>query len=224
MASTATLQANVLKRLRMNSADTALLARALVWLNYAMDMVQGYLPEAEYLQKSEMTIATVTSTALYALPSDFFQLMSLRDDSNKTVIDIITREQFERNHPDPSTESTARPYEATLEFDRSTSPGTHILRLAAIPDDTYNLYAVMRCFHPALSGSQDTIWAKLQMILESGAAYYGAMELWADNEFSAYRQELKNEWLNATKAISQIMAMQRPRPTRIRTVMKESDL
>jgi hypothetical protein len=224
MATTAVLQANVLKRIRMNSTDTTLLARALVWLNTALDLTQGYLPDVEFMQKSEMTLSTVDGTAIYALPSDFLQLISLRDDTSGNIIDIITREQFDRNHPDPSSEEEAAPYEAAIEFDRSTGPGTSILRLAAIPDAVYVLYGIMRCFHPALSASQDTIWAKLQPVLEAGAAYQGALELWGDDEYRYWRSELKNEWLNATKAISQLLALQRVKPKRIRVVMKESDL
>ncbi|MFH0822268.1 MAG: hypothetical protein V2B18_05910 [Pseudomonadota bacterium] len=223
--STATLQANALKRLQMDYADATLLARALDWLNKAMDRIQGYLPEAEFLQKSEMSIATVDGQATYVLPSDFLELLSLRDDTNATNLDMIPREQFDRNHPDPSTEDEGLPYEYTLEFDRSTTPGTNIIRLAAIPAAAYTLYATMRCFHPDLAaGGQGIIWERLRFTVEDWATYFGSLEFWKSNEYAQWRSELEKEALNATQNLKQLLAIQKPRPSQIRTVLKKSEM
>ncbi len=219
---TAVLQANVLKKLQMDYADSTLLARALQWLNEALDMVQGYIPEAEFLQKSEIRIATVADQSSYALPSDFFQLLELRDDTNKTMLEMLAREQFDRNHPDPSSEDTGKPYEYSLEFDRSTDPGTHILRLAAIPDDAYTLYAVMRAFHPDLANAGQTItWEKLQTPLENMAAYYGAMEFYKGNEHLRWRAELNQRGLTGLQNIRQLLMIQKPHRRQIPVVMRK---
>jgi len=219
--STASMQENVLEVLGIDSTDTVMLDVALDALNKSYDKLVMFVPEAEYLQKSENYLVTVDGQATYALPSDFFQLLSLRDDTSKTNIDIITREQFERNHPDPSSESEAKPYECTLEYDRSNK--RHILRLAAIPDTTYTLYAVMRCWPTALSASTDPLHAKLETVLEEGGIYHVSLRTHAEPEYLQYRQELKGNWLEAVQAISQMFNVQKPRPPQIPIKLRKSD-
>ena len=218
---TSSMQTSVLDVLGVDSTDTYLLARALKWLQKSYDKLIAFVPEAEYLQKSENYLTTVADQATYALPSDFFQLLSLRDDTNSTIIDVITREQFDRNHPDPSGESTSKPYECTTEYDRVNK--RHVIRLAAIPDDAYVLYAVMRCWPPALSSSVDPLHYKLETTLEEGGVYHGSLETHADAEYTNYRAELKTNWLEAVEGISQIFNVQKPSPPQVPEKLRKSD-
>jgi hypothetical protein len=211
--SSATIQANILKELSVDSTNAVLLARALRWMNKAMDKFQGYIVESEFLQKSESSLNTIADQATYAMPSDFFDILSLRDDNNNTIIEKITREEFDRRHPDPSGESTGKPYEYTLEYDRSS--GVSIIRLSLIPDDAYTLYAVTRNWHPTLTAGQGLIYDKLETAIEEGGIYHGALSLYSDPEYANYRAELKANWLEAVQNLSQILEMQKPKPSQI---------
>jgi hypothetical protein len=209
----ATIQANILKELSVDSANTVLLARALRWMNKSMDKFQGFIIESEFLQKSESKLTTIADQATYALPADHFDMLILRDDTNKTTIQPKTREEFDRAHTDPSTESTGKPYEYTMEYDRSA--GRHIMRLALIPDSTYDLYAVTRNWHPTLTSNQGLIYDKLETAIEEGGIYHGALSLYSDPEYANYRAELKSNWLEAVQNLSQILEIQKPKPAQI---------
>ena len=221
MASVAlsTIYANVLKDLGLNSSDTTWQARATRWTNKALDKAQSFIPIAEFMQNSNAYIATVADQATYSLPADFLQMLHLRDDNNSTTLNELTHGQFDRNHPDPSTESTGKPYEYTLEYDIST--GVHILRLAAIPDDAYTLYATMRTFHPTLSGSQDLMYSKLETALEDWAIFEGSLVVFPDNEFVNYRAELKARANESMSGIANLLTMQKPSPRQIPVQMKK---
>ncbi len=220
---TAVMQADVLKRLQLDYTDSTLLARALDWLNKSLDRAQGYLPEAEFLQKSEIQISCVADQATYALPDNFMQLISLRDDDNGTHLEMLNREQFDRNHPDPSSEDTGAPYEFSLEFDRSTDPGTNIIRLAAIPDDTYTLYAIMRCFHPDLAnGAQTILWQKLRFTLEDTATHLGSLEFYKGREHAQWRSELKGDSIESLQNIRQLLMIQKPHGRQIPVQMRRT--
>jgi hypothetical protein len=221
MAVTSTIQANILKELGLDSADTTLLARALIWANEALDTIQEYIPGAEFLQKSESYIACVADQATYALPSDFFQLLTLRDDDNSTSIEIITREEFDRRHTDPSSESTGKPYECCLEYDRTNT--RHIVRVARIPDDTYTMYATMRNWHPALSASQNPYVDKLENAIKRGGMYYGSFFVYPDPEWNQLRADFERVFLNKVQSLSQILNIQKPHPPQIPVVMKKTN-
>ena len=209
---------NVLKDLGLDSANSTLQTRAARWINKTLDKLQGYAPEAEFMQKSEKKLSTVADQATYSLPSTFLQLLALRDDTSATAIKIVNREQFDRNHPDPSSESTGSPNEATLEYDLDGA--VHIIRLAPIPDDEYDLYAIFRQFHPALSGSQDLEYDKLQTALEDGAIYHGSLIVYLDAEYANYRAELKAQWLESAQNIGQIFAIQKPQTRNIPVILQ----
>ena len=211
--SSSTIQANILKELSVDSTNSTLLDRALRWMNKSMDKFQGFIIEAEFLQKSEIKLTTIADQATYALPDDFFDFLSLRDQTNKTTIRPRTIEEFNRVHTDPSTEATGKSYEYTLEYDRSAA--RHILRLALIPDDAYELHAVMRNWHPALTSGQGLIYDKLETAIEEGGIYHGAMSLYSDPEYAQYRSELKSNWLEAVQNLSQILEKQKPKPAQI---------
>lgn len=215
-----TIYTNVLKDLGINSSDTTWQNRATWWIKKALDKAEFFFPMAEFLQNSNASISTVADQATYSLPSDFFQLLHIRDDNNSTHLDILDHDEFDRNHPDPSSESTGRPSECTLEFDISS--GVHILRLAPIPDDAYTIYATMRTFHPTLSGSQDLMFTKLETPLTDWAIYEGSLVVYPDNEFVNYRNELKARAIDSMGGISNILAMQKPSQPNIPTVLKKN--
>jgi len=222
MTATGTIQASILKVLGVDSTDTTLLARSLEWLNEALDDAQMYLPEAEFFKTSEISMALVVNQTTYALPSDFvaFSSQQIRNDDESMIIDIINKEQFDRNHPDPSSETAAPPYDATLEFDRDNA--RNIIRLAPKPDATDTIYANMILWHPALSASQDIQWSKLEGALKRRAAYYGSLEIFAENEYVNFRQELDALSMAKFKALQQVVAIQKPRPKQIPIIMKKS--
>jgi hypothetical protein len=219
--STSDLQASTLKLLGVNSDDTVLLARALEWLNEAMDEIMMFVPEAEFFQKSYMTIDTVASQAVYSLPSNFFYLSELVDEDNQTPLKMITREKFDRLYPDPTSDNEDSPSEYTLEYDPSRN--LNVMRLWPIPDDVYTLKAVMRCWHETLSDSQDIPWDKLESAIKRRAAYYGAFEVYNSPDDAHYRAELGQ--LSGQKMIllQQFLAMQRPKPRQIPTVLRKSE-
>lgn len=216
----ATIYGNALSTLGVSSSDSKFQTRCTRWINKTLDKIQFYAPEAEFLQNSEVTLATVADQETYSMPTDFMQLLTLRDDDNATEIKILDRELFDKLHPDPSGESTGKPYECTLEFDISS--GVHILRLAAIPDDAYDLFATFRRFHPAISASQNLMYDKLETALEDGAVYHGALELYPDAEYTQFRAELKANWLESAQAISQIFAIQKPRRPQIPMMLRRN--
>jgi hypothetical protein len=218
---TSTLQANILKNLRVDSANSDLLARALQWLNRGIDKVQMYVPEAEFLQTSEMSLTLVVSQPTYPLPSDLLELRQLRNDDESVIIDIHPREKFDRLHPDPSDEDDATPRDGTLEYDRANA--RHILRVAPAPNATDTLYGIMRRWHPTLSGSQNIQYDKLQTTLEAWGTYQGSLEVYADPEHQPLRAEFKTNALEATQAFQQIMDAQKPKERQIPTVLKKSD-
>ena len=218
--STRTVQNNVLKALGLDSTDTVLLARALRWLQKSIDKLQGSMPSSEIFQKSEMSMDTVDGQATYALPADFIQMISLRDDDNSTIIVPVERPQFDREHPKPSDESEGKPDEYTLEYDQGNR--RHIFRLAPIPDDEYTLYAVMKVWHPKLSSSQGLTYDKIETAVEDGGTYQGSLEIYPDQEYATYRAELKENWRDSLIAAKNIFAMQKPKAARIRTFLRKN--
>ncbi len=215
-----TIRDNVMKDLGIDSENSTLQSRANRWINKALDKLQGYVPEAEFMQKTEKKLTTVADQATYSLPTTFLQLLGLRDDTSVTAIKILDAQAFDREHLDPSDEDTGEPTECRLEYDLDN--GYHVLRLAPIPDDEYDLYAIFRQFHPALSGSQDLGYDKIQTVLEDGGTYFGAMVLYPDSEYAQYRAELKSTWLDAIQNISQIFAIQKPHPRNIPVRLKKT--
>jgi hypothetical protein len=216
--SLATIYDNVLKDLGLNSSDSTWQGRATRWINKALDKITMVCPNAEFLQNSYVSINTVADQPTYSMPSDFFELLSLRDDDNKTDIEILTHGEFDRRHLDPSGEDTNPPIHCTLEFD--TSSGVAVMRLAPIPDDAYTLYATMRTFHPTLSGSQVLVWDKLQTALEDQAIYEGSLVVFPDAEFANYRLELKERGGESIRLVAGLLNSQKPAPARIPTVLK----
>ena len=219
---TATIQQNVLRGLGIPYNDTVMLDRALRWLNKTLDKIQGFMPDVEFLQVSEMPLTLVVGQATYALPSDFmaFSQPQIRNDSEGIIINIIPRDEFDRLHPDPSSESNAPTSDATLEYDRDNN--RHILRFCPAPDATDVVYAVMRRWHPLLSSGQNVIYDKLETALEDGAIYHGGLEVFSAPEYVNYRQELKSQWLEAVQGLQQVFAIQKPHRPQIPTVLKKS--
>jgi len=220
MAATTTIRTNVLKALRLDSANSTMQDRALHWMNKALDKIQAYVPQAEFMKKSERTITTVASQATYALPTDFIKMLSLRDDTNQTIIDPVIREEFDRRHPDPSSESTGKPYEYTLEYDNTQDPGLHYMRLALIPDSAYMLYAVMQVWHPDLSAVQNPAYTKLETAIEDMAIAEGCMEVYAEPEFAQLRQEFKLSAQDSVRLVERIFNSQTTIPRNIITRMR----
>lgn len=221
MTTTAIIQANILKELGFDSTSTVLLDRSLRWANKAIDRIQGYITSADFLMKAEVKLTTVADQDTYAMPSDFFQLMTLRDDSNEVSIDVWTREEFERSHPNPSGESTGKTTEVSLEFDRYS--GRHVMRCAPIPDAAYVWYATMRCWHPSLSSTQNPIYSQLQTVIEHGGIYYGALAMLQDPEYANYTNKVEAEFNNSIKSIERIFNSQKLHPPQIPVVLKKSD-
>lgn len=214
-----TIYANVLKDLGLNSSDSTWQGRATRWINKALDKIEAKNPDAEFLQNSNSTLATVADQATYSMPSDFLILRHIRDDGNSNHLNILSHEEFDRRHPDPSSETTDQPADCTLEFDISS--GVHILRLAPIPDDEYNLYATFSTFHPTLSGSQNLMWNKLETALEDWAIWEGCLVVFPDAEFTNYRAELKQRANESVMLVSGLLSAQRPHPINIPVRMKK---
>jgi len=219
--STATLQDAVLRGLTVNSSDTLLLSRALEWLNESMDDILIYIPEAEFFQKSYMTLDTVASQPTYVLPSDFFYLNELVDVDNENSLNMLPREEFDRRHPDPDSEDEDSPADYTLEYDRANR--RNLIRLAPIPDDAYTLKAAMRCWHADLSDSQDIPWDKLKYPLIRRAIYYGALEVYNSPDDAGYRSELGGVSASKIQELQHFLAAQKPKPRQIRVVLRKSD-
>lgn len=219
--STATLQSEVIKILGYNSDDTVLAARALSWLNEAMDDIMFAVPDAEFLQKSDMTLATVADQAAYPLPAEFFSLLSLVEVTNQNPLNVLTREEFDRRHPDPSSEDTDSPKDITLEYDVTNV--RNIVRLAPIPDAAYTLRAVMRCWHTTLTATQSIPWDKVETVVKRRAAYYGSIELFNSPEDINYRNELNQLSMVKMNGLQNVLSRQKPRPTQIRAVLKKSE-
>lgn len=215
------IQKNVLKELGQNPDNTVLQARALRWLNKSLDKLQGYIPDVEFLQTSEMTITLVASQATYALPIDFFYIGQIRIDEESLILNQHTKDGFDRLHPDPANEDEDVPSDFTLEFDRVN--GRHILRLAPIPDDAYVMHATIRRWHPALTGSQNIQYDKLETTLEEGGIYHGSLSIYGDQEYIQLRAEYKSNWLEAVQNLQQPLNMQKPRPIRIPTQLKKME-
>lgn len=218
---TSDLQAQTLKTLGINSDETVLQERALNWLNEALDDVQMYIPDAEFLQVAEMPVTLVVSRATYVLPTDFMVLTQFRNDTESTILNFITRAEFDRRHPDPSTEGDATPSDVTLEYDRQS--GRHVVRVGPAPVAADTCYVIMKRWHPALSASQDIQWDKLKHVLIRRAAYYGSLEIYQDNEYVQMRNELNTVSLNKIQALQGVLAMQKPRPNQIPVVLRKSD-
>lgn len=218
---TATLQAKVIKVLGYNASDTTLLPQALEWLNEAMDDILFYIPEAEFFQKSDMTISTVADQAAYPMPTDFLALTSLVDVTNQNPLDVLTREEFDRRHPDPSDEETDAPSDVTYEYDRNNL--RNVIRLGPIPDAAYTLRAVMRCWHPSLSSSQSMLWDKAESAVKRRAAYYGSIELYNSPEDIHFRNELDTLSMRKLDALRGLLASQKPRPTQVPAILRKSD-
>ena len=215
---TTVIQANILKVLRQPSDSDLLLDRALEWLKDAIEDAQMFLPEAEFFQMSEMPLTLVVSQATYALPSDMLQLMQVRNNDESVIINMLSRDEFDRRHP--SSEDDATPNDGTLEYDRNNN--RHILRLAPPPVAADTLYAIMRRWHPTLSDSQNIQYDKLEKALERRAIYYGSVEVFNDNEFTNYRAELKNISVEKFNALQRVVAIQKPHRTQVPTILRKS--
>jgi hypothetical protein len=207
--------------LRVNPSDAILLPRALEWLNEAIDEVQTHFPEAEFLQTSNISITMVASQSTYPLPTDFLQLLQLRNDDESVILTPLSREEFDRRHPDPSDESDDTPTDITLEYDRSN--GRHILRVAPAPDAADTWYGIMRRWHPALSGTQGVQYDPLQRVLERWGAYFGSLEVYADAEHERFRGELFQNATRKLQGLGQVFAMQKPKQPQVPTVLRKSD-
>jgi len=220
MTTTAQVQADILNGLGEDATNTILLARALRWANKAYDKLVGFLPEAEFFQKSETEMTTIADQATYVMPSNWFQIVSFRDDTNSTIIAEITRQEFDRLHSDPSNESTGKPSEYTLEYDHVNK--RMVIRMAPIPDDSYTCYATVRMWPDEMSSTKDPIYDKLRTALEEGGIYEGAKVIFADPEHSQYRIELQGERDAAFMAISRIVAKQKPNPPQVPIAMRKN--
>ena len=216
--SLATIYANVLKDLGLNSSDSTMQSRATRWVNKALDKALMYNPMSEFVQISNATISTVADTPTYSLPAGFMDLLHIRNDTSAWEIEIRAHGQFDRAHPDPSSETTDSPSECTLEFDIDNN--VHKLRLAPIPDDVYTLYYTYRKFHPALSGSQDLEFDKFETALEDWAIWEGSLVVFPDNEYAQYRMELRSRANESMKLLSQFQSAQRPAPRNIPIQLK----
>jgi len=219
--STITMQQNILKELGRNPSDTTMQSRALRWLNKTLDKMQGFMPDVEFLQTSEMTITFSDGTAYYVMPTDFFYLSQVRIDSESRILEERTREEFDRLHPYPADEDEDVPADYTFEYDRTN--GRHVMRVGPIPDASYTAHGIMRRWHPSLSASQNIQYDKLQTALEDGGAYHGSLSIYADPEYTQYRSELKQNWLEAVQGIQQILNMQKPKPRQIPVVLRRED-
>lgn len=218
---TSTIQANILKDLRLPSTDTTLLERALEWLKDAIEDVQEYIPEAEFFQTAEMPLTLVINQTTYAMPSDMLQLIQVRNDDESVILNLMNRSEFDRRHPDPSSEAAATPSDGTLEYDRSNN--RHILRVAAKPVAADTFYAIMRRWHSSLGSSQNVQYDHLEKVLERRAVYYGSLEVFNDNEYVQFRNELNNVSIEKIKGLSRVVALQKPTSPQIPTVLKKSD-
>lgn len=216
-----TLQQDILKELGRNPSDTLMQARALRWINKAMDNLQGFMPDVEFLQSAEMEITLVDGQAAYAMPTDFFYLSQVRIDEETRILDEYSREEFDRRHPDPANEEEDIPSDYTFEYDRST--GRHIIRFGPIPDDSYDCHGIIRRWHPSINASQGLQYDKLQTCLENGGIWEGSMSVYMDNEYTQIRGELKTKFLESVQALQQVLNMQKPRPRQIRTVLRRED-
>lgn len=219
--STGTVQQNVIKALGMNYSDTVLQARALRWLNKALDRIQMYIPEAEFLQVADMPLTLVVDQATYVLPSDFFQLLSLRNDTEGTIIYPMDRRDFDKAHPDPSSEDSGVPSDLTLEYDRTDA--RHVMRIAPPADSADVCYATMRRWHSTLASGTNLLYDKLELALENGGIYEGSMEIYADQEYAQLRGEYKQNFLETTQALTQVMSVQKPRSAQIPVIMSRSN-
>lgn len=217
--STITMQQNILKELGRNPSDTLMQSRALRWLNKTLDLMQGFMPDVEFLQTSEMTITFTDGTATYVMPTDFFHISQVRIDDEDRILDEFSREEFDRRHPDPSGEDEDVPSDFTLEYDRGN--GRHVMRVGPIPDTSYDAHGIMRRWHPSLTSNQNIQYDKLQTALEDGGIWQGSMSVYADQEYTQLRGELKQKWLESVQSLQQVLNMQKPRPQQIRTVLRK---
>lgn len=190
-------------------------------MNKVLDKIQGFMPDAEFLQTAEMAITFAHAQATYVMPSDFFFMNQIRIDSETRVLDPYSHEDFDRRHPDPANEAEDVPSDYTFEFDRVNQ--RHILRIAPTPDAAYAAHGIMRRWHQTLTGIQGIQYDKLETALEEGAIYEGSKSIYADNEYLQYRAELKTSFLESTQALQQILMQQKPHPRQIRTVLRKGD-
>lgn len=218
---TITMQQNILRELSRNPNDRAMQSRAMRWLNMTLDEMQGFMPDVEFLQASEMSITLTDGTATYAMPTDFIYLSQVRIDSESRILEERTREEFDRIHPDPANEDEDIPADYTLEYDRTS--GRHVMRVGPTPDASYTAHGIMRRWHPALTGSQYIQYDKLQTVLEKGGVYHGSLSVYADQEYAQYRSELKQNWLESARGLQQVLMQQKPRPRQIPTVLRRED-
>lgn len=215
------INSDILTNLGESSSDETLQSMAYRWMQKTYDKIVTAIPEAEYLQKSEMTITMIEDQATYALPDNFFSFVILRDDDNSTILTQITRQEFDRLHPDPSDEDSGLPTDYTLEYDRTSK--RHIIRIAPVPDDGYTFYASMRCWPTDLGAAVDPTYPKLRTAIEEGGIYEGSKVLFADPEYMNYRLQLKGDRDEAILGISRIFAIQKPNPPQVPVVMKRSN-
>jgi len=219
---TITIQQNILKELGRNPSDTTMQERALHWLNKALDKIQAFIPDVEFLQTAEMSISFADGQATYLMPSDFFYLNQIRIDSESRILDQFSHEDFDRRHPYPADEDEDVPSDYTLEYDRTN--GRHIIRVGPIPDATYDAHAIMRRWHPTLSASQGIHYEKLETALEDGGIWEGCLSIYPDPEYAQIRSEWKSRWLESVQGLQQVFNQQKPKPQQIRTVLRRGDL
>ena len=219
MALTTNIYANVLSELLLNTSNTTYISKCIRWLNKTMFDIESVVPNSEFLQKSESYLDTVADQATYMLPADFFELRSLRDDTNNNIISPVTREQFDRNHPDPSSENTGEPYEYTMEFDRT--EGRSLIRLSLIPNDTYRIYMIYRAWHPTLTAQQNPIFDRLETVLEQGATWYGSVAMYKEAEYESMRNNYKMMYDRAMFNFQAMCMGQKPTPRQIPCQMRK---
>jgi len=53
--------------------------------------------------------------------------------------------------------------------------------------------------------------------------YYGSLEVYAEQEYTTYRQELNGLSLNKFQALQQMLSIQKPKPRQIPAVLKKSN-
>lgn len=219
--STSTILTNVLSELGRNPNNSSMQTRALRWINKSLDKIQGFLPDLDIFQMSEMTITLEDGTATYPMPSDFLSFDQMRIDSENRILNIFNREEFDRRHPYPSDENEDVPEDVTFEYDRQ-SP-RWIMRVGPIPDTSYDAHGIMRRWHPSLTTSQVIQHDKLETAIEDGGIYHGSLTIYQDAEYAQYRQELKQNWLDSINALRQFMNKGKIIPKQIPTMLKRND-
>jgi len=178
--STTTIQQNTLYGLGegANVANATWLTNALRWANTGYHDMQ--LRHAWKCFKRRQYFSTVASQAAYQYPSNWIGYVTTRDDTNEQIIEELSAEEFDRQHTDPSTETTGKPTQMCIEFDSTNR--LYAVRFAPIPDDAYVFYSMNFIIPSDLSGSVSPIYGGWEHALERGGIYYGSLELLEGND------------------------------------------